>query len=352
MTGTNLPHAALITHSDLPGIGGRLGPELGDFCVDEIPLYQPSGAGEHLYVRVEKRDLTTPELVRIVARASGANVRDIGYAGLKDKHAVTTQWLSLLEKQAQPVERWDLPPTVRTLDVSRHVNKLRTGHLRGNRFRIRLVDVDPYSLSHARALAARLTNQGMLNYFGAQRFGHRGRNLSDALATFRGTRDGHRRLRSFKLKLLVSVLQSEVFNRYLTARHKRGLDHLLSGEVVRLSGSNSLFVVQDPKSEQARFESRDIIATGPIFGPKCRAPEGEALELETQAQKGIELSEQSLIQVGRHGRGTRRDLVVWPKHLRVSEPTPGCVEVCFELDSGAYATQLVRELTREEFLPP
>src|SRR6185369_3264042 len=157
------------------------GPEPEDFLVDEVPAYAASGKGEHQYVLVRKRLLTTPELVRRVARAVGVNERDIGYAGLKDKYAITTQWLSLSSKTAVTPEL-DLGPGVEVLQVTRHDNKLRTGHLLGNRFTITLVGVHVDALARANAIAERLRDQGLPNYFGAQRFGHGGRNLTDAIS--------------------------------------------------------------------------------------------------------------------------------------------------------------------------
>src|SRR5690606_34174425 len=108
--------------------------------VREQSLYPLSGTGEHLYLRVRKSGLTTPQLLRILSRTSGVRDRDIGYAGLKDKHAVTEQWFSLVGVNAAAVEQWDLPEGVEVLEVTRHDNKLRTGHLAGNEFRITVVD--------------------------------------------------------------------------------------------------------------------------------------------------------------------------------------------------------------------
>jgi tRNA pseudouridine13 synthase len=172
-----LPHEPPLVTRDLPPIGGRVGPNLEDFRVDEIPAYLPAGQGDHRYVRVEKRGLSTPELVSLLARNAGVPERDIGSAGLKDKHAVTSQWLSL-PRRSRPASEWQLPDTVRVLDESLHTNKLRTGHSHGNRFGIRLVDLDreaPVRLPH---LVERL-RRGMLNAFAEQRFGRDGQNFAD-----------------------------------------------------------------------------------------------------------------------------------------------------------------------------
>ena len=119
-------HQPPVAYPDLPPVGGRVGPEPEDFLVDEVPAYSASGKGEHQYVHVKKRLLTTPELVRRLAKACGVNERDIGYAGMKDKHAVTTQWLSVSTKMAISPEL-ELGPGVEILEVTRHDNKLQIG---------------------------------------------------------------------------------------------------------------------------------------------------------------------------------------------------------------------------------
>jgi tRNA pseudouridine13 synthase len=122
-----MPEAPSLQTSDLPGVGGGLGTLPEHFRVAEVEAYAPAGEGDHWYVRAEKRGLTTPELVAIVARAAGVAGRDVGHAGLKDKHAITEQWLSL-PAAAEPPESWQLPDSVRVLRCTRHKNKLRTGH--------------------------------------------------------------------------------------------------------------------------------------------------------------------------------------------------------------------------------
>jgi tRNA pseudouridine13 synthase len=159
--------------ADLPGVGGSLGPDPEDFLVDEIPAYVPSGQGEHVYLRVKKRRMTTRDAALALGRASGVSERDIGYAGMKDKHGVTTQWFSL-PRTARDVESHALPPELEVIEVSRHGNKLRTGHLRGNRFVLGIVGAPEGGIERARALLGRLATHGFLNAFGAQRFGRDG----------------------------------------------------------------------------------------------------------------------------------------------------------------------------------
>lgn len=326
-------------------MGGVLGRDPDDFRVSEVSLYEPSGAGDHLYVRVEKRSMTTPELASALARAAGVRERDVGHAGLKDKHAVTEQWFSLPAGGREP-EHWELPTGVRILATSRHKNKLRTGHLKGNHFAIRLTQVPEHGLSRAHAVLERLVTRGLYNYFGEQRFGHEGRNVERALSWLGAERGRNRKKERFYSKLYPSVIQSEVFNRYLTLRCARGLDRLLTGEVVRLHETGSYFVVERPEVEQPRLDARDLVLTGPIFGPKARAAAGAALELETEAMSGLGLGPDELGKLGRLAPGTRRDLVVPVAEASVLSPHPGVLELAFYLPAGSYATQLIREFTR------
>jgi tRNA pseudouridine13 synthase len=343
---TRVPLAPPAFCADLPPVGGRIGPEPEDFRVDELPLYAASGKGEHQYVHARKRLLTTPDLVRRLARACGVNDRDIGYAGLKDRHAVTSQWLSVFSKTTITPEL-DLGSGIEILAVTRHDNKLRTGHLAGNRFSLRLVGVGPEALERARAVVERLGQRGLPNYFGAQRFGHGGRNLDDALRWLaRGGRGRNR----FEQKLFPSVVQSELFNRYATARIALGLDRLIPGEVVRLEGAGAMFRVEDVEKEQPRYDARDLHLTGPMFGPKLRPAGAEALALEQSVLAELGLDEEALGVLGRLAPGTRRDLFAPLSELSVEADGDAALRLTFVLPAGGYATELIRQLTHEPFL--
>lgn len=337
------PHAT----SDLPGIAGAIGGAPEDFRVEEIPAYLPSGEGEHWYVQLEKRELSTPEMVRRIAQLAQIEARDIGYAGLKDKHAVTSQWLSLPGRAPAP-DTWPLPEGIRILSISRHANKLRTGHLNGNRFRISLTGVEPEALPRAEAVAERLRERGLRNYFGAQRFGRGGENVERALSWLAG--GGRARLPAFLLKLYPSVVQSELFNRYLTLRAEEGLDRTLLGEVVRLEGSYASFVVEDPEAETRRLLARDIQLTGPMLGPKMRPAQGRPLELEAMVAEGLLVDAKVQQVLGKFAPGARRDLLVFPKDLTLAPDGAGRLVLEFSLPAGSYATILVRELLRGRLL--
>ncbi len=339
-----MPIELPLEHLDLPAPGGHIGPAEEDFEVDEIPLYEPSGEGDHTYVRVRKRGATTASLVAAVARVTGARERDIGCAGLKDKHAVTTQWLSVPAGQGPPPSEWSLPGAFELLEVSRHTNKLRTGHLLGNRFTIRIVGVAPGALGRARALVERLAKVGLGNYFGRQRFGVGQTNLQVAVEALRRRRLG--KSGGNRAKFLASVIQSELFNRFAVARLARGAERLLPGEVVRLRGSRTVFVVEDPELEQPRLLSGDIHLTGPMRGPKMKEPQGEAARLEEAQVDSLGVDREGWASLARLAPGTRRDLLVRPEPLSVEPDGPEALVLSFALPSGSYAGQVVRVFTR------
>jgi tRNA pseudouridine13 synthase len=266
---------------------------------------------------------------------------------MKDKHAVTTQWISLPARAARPPESWTLGDDIEVVETSRHTNKLRTGHLSGNRFRIRLVGVHDDAVDLARAIVARIGEWGLPNYFGAQRFGTRGDNL-DAAAAW-ASAEKPPRIPPFERKLFPSVLQAEVFNRYVLARVAEPLEAPLAGEVVRLDGSKAMFVVEKPDDEIERWRTRDIVPTGPIFGPKMRPAMGKPLELERASIASIGLGDEALSRIGRLADGTRRDLLVRSSDMDIVPDGPGRLVLSFVLPSGSYATLLVRELTRAPF---
>ncbi len=341
---TLTPHELPLWTAELPGTGGAIGPDLEDFVVEELPAYEPSGSGEHLYVRVEKRGMNTRDAALAIARAARVLERDVGYAGMKDRHGVTTQWLSLPARGTAP-DDWKLPPELVVKEVSRHGNKLRTGHLRGNRFRIGLAATELGSAARARAIFERLEQAGHANYFGSQRFGRDGRNVAEAVAWLSGTTPLPRGRERFLSKLYSSALQSEIFNRYTSRRLELGRERLLLGEVVRLSGAGASFVVEDVEREMPRHRANDLVLTGPMLGPKMRAATADAARLEAEVVAELGLTEGALGELSRQAPGTRRDLLVRPGAWSVSEE-PERLRLSFELPAGSYATVLVRELTR------
>ncbi|MCB9591842.1 MAG: tRNA pseudouridine(13) synthase TruD [Sandaracinaceae bacterium] len=315
-----------------------------DFVVDEIPAYAPCGEGDHLYVRFEKRELNTPDAVRRIAQALGVDPRAAGWAGLKDRKAITTQWASF--ERADPA-KLDAPiDGVRVLESARHGNKLRTGHLEGNRFDLLLRGAPADRAEDLRATLAELEARGVPAYFGPQRFGRDGSNVGDAVRWLVG---GGRPPRDrFKRKLLVSAFQSAMFNQLLAARIDEGtLETALLGDLLQKVGSGGLFGCEDPEVDSARARAFEITATGPMFGPKMRWPTADVLAREQETLRAFGVEPADLRGFGKAGPGTRR-----PYRLRLGAPEveagPDGVRVRFTLPAGAYATVVVRELLRRE----
>lgn len=357
-----LPFVPPLQTEDLNAVGGRIGEDPADFFVEEIPAYEPSGEGEHTYVFVEKRERNTRDVAQELAHLADVPLRDVGFAGMKDKQAVTRQWFSLPRGASKETLTGASFDGFRILTLSAHNNKLRTGHLIGNRFRIRLRDVPEGGLARAKTIAERLTKVGLDNYFGPQRFGREGRNLDTALDWLRGDtssppaeasrRKGRRgKQRGPDPKMLSSVLQSEIFNRF-AARRLALCDQLLEGDVVRLSGTGSHFIVDSVEAEAARFSAGDLLLTGPMIGPKGLQARGAARALEDEVVDGFGLTEQDLQRLGRAAPGARRDLRLHPEELEVTEDEPGTLTLAFRLPAGAFATQLMREFSRTAWDSP
>ena len=321
----------------------RVTPE--DFRVDELPAYEPSGEGEHLFVRFEKTNLATHEAVGQIARALDVSPRDASVAGLKDKRAVTTQWACFFHGDADRARSLDLNG-IRVLEAARHGNKLRTGHLRGNRFVIRVRETDA-DVAHFETVLETLSREGAPNYYGEQRFGHGGGNLLDARAWLLGTRPPPRDKRA--RKFLVSVVQSSIFNRVLAERVRTGkLGEYLDGDLLKKEDSGGLFTTEDAADAALRVRDWAVSPTGPMVGPKMRWPERAALAAELAALEAEGFTLASLAAFGRDGEGPRRVLRVRPTEIHVSSPESGTVDLSFTLPSGAYATVILRETLKRD----
>jgi tRNA pseudouridine13 synthase len=322
----------------------RFVPSPATFVVEEIPAYLPAGEGEHVYLWVEKQDLTTLELVGRLARVLGMDARAIGYAGMKDRRATTRQWLSVHGVDEAQVAQVALAG-VRVLAVGRHRNKLRIGHLRGNRFEVVLDQLVPGDAEALLAALAGLARDGVPNRFGHQRFGSGGDNLATGLALLRGTRhepDGRRR------KLLLSAVQSAVFNRVLELRAAAGgLGRVREGDILERVLSGGQFVCTDVAREQARVDSGEVVPTGPLPGSHVRAPAPgtEARTLEDRALADLGIAPDELEGAGRFLPGTRRPVVV---KLTLDEPALALegdrLRLRFSLPAGSYATVVLDAL--------
>ncbi len=351
----------------LPGVGGSLRVELADFVVEEIPLYEPTGDGQHLLVRLTKSGLTTKEVQKRLARILGLDRRAVSFAGMKDKNARTTQTFSIdvghqsadFSAEAEARLRDGLADLPVTLHWARpHRNKLKLGHLLGNRFTIRITKLEisvQEAKSRADAIAAEIVRRGVPNYFGPQRFGADGDNAERGLAVIRKKQwVPDRWLRRF----LMSAYQSELCNRYLAQRVERNLfDEILLGDIAKKYATGGLFTVEALEAEQPRYAAHEISFTAPMFGGKMRSADGEAaaLEAEVLAQAEVTLEELQRAKLD----GTRRLGRLLPKLEIVAEEgespgaeavEAGALTVCFSLPKGAFATTVLRELTKTEAL--
>lgn len=388
----------------LPGIGGQVRREPEDFEVEEIPLYPASGVGRHTYFVVEKKGVSTFHAADLVARALGVSVRQIGYAGMKDAHALSRQTFSV---EGVPLERVLALRLqgIRIVSATRHRNKLKIGHLRGNRFRIRIRGVGLEAAEQCRAILAVLQARGMPNYFGVQRFGLRedthvlGRLLvtgdcegllrrflgsphpgessgaqearrlfdrglwEEALKAFPGgmweeravlealIRSGGSyekaclRISKPLKRLLVSAFQSRLFNQVLD-RRLENLDRICTGDLAMKHENGACFLVEDGAMEQPRADRFEISPTGPLFGYKVRLAEGEPgrLEREVLAQEGLTL-EDFRVGGGLSPRGARRPLRVPLEGVEMASDEEGLV-LRFALPPGSYATVLLGEVMK------
>ena len=308
--------------------------------MEEIPLYAPSGAGEHTFVLVEKRGHTTERVAGLFARIAGVPPRDVGYAGRKDREAVARQWFSI--PRFPPARARELQlEGVRVLEAIPHRHKLRTGHLAGNRFEIVVREIDEDTARKSAEAFARVCDRGMPNRFGPQRFGRDGGNAEQGLRILRGEGAGRDRR---KARFLLSALQAAVFNEALRLR-EAPLSTVERGEVAVVHASGGLFRVEDPAREQPRADAFEISATGPIFGGRTLDPDGRARERERAAlaSVGIDPDARLCPPPGIEMRGARRALRVRPDEAEL-EPVPGAVRLRFTLPPGSFATVLVEEL--------
>lgn len=311
-----------------------------DFVVDEVPLYAPSGEGGHTFVRIEKRDETTEAVARALARAAGVAPRDVGYAGRKDRRAITRQWLSVPGLDPERALALELPGA-RVLEAARHPHKLRTGHLRANRFEIAIRGVAGEAAERARERFAAFARTGFPNRFGAQRFGRDGDNAQRGAAVLAGRlRLTDRRAARF----LVSAFQSAVFNEVLATR-PLALDAVEAGDVAMVEASGGLFVVEDLAREAPRALAFEISATGPIFGTREVAPLGAPGAREDAVLRAFGIDPAAPLDPPRgiRLRGARRALRGRLEDAQL-EAAGEALVLRVTLTAGCYATVLVEEL--------
>lgn len=316
-----------------------------DFVVEELPAYEPNGEGEHLFLWIEKRGLSTPEAARLITRHLGLQEREASWAGLKDKQAVTRQYLCVPAKAGGALATF-AADGLTVLRAAKHRNKLKAGHLKGNRFSLVLREVkDPAA---ARECLALLAAQGIPNYFGEQRFGAAGDNPAQGKAILLA---GGRHRDRFQRKLFLSAYQSELFNRVLARRLEAGtFARALQGDVLKKHLTGGEFVCEAPETDQPRVDAFEVSPTGPMYGPSMRAPAGEVLAAEQQVLAEEGLTPDAFAAGGGETEGARRLLRVPLQNLTVDGE--GELHLTFELPAGSYATVLLRELLKTDLPLP
>ncbi|MDF0665378.1 MAG: tRNA pseudouridine(13) synthase TruD [Nitrospira sp.] len=333
---------------NLLGIGGQIRTVPEDFQVEERPLYLPCGEGEHLYVTITKRGLSTPDLVHRLSSSLGIKAQAIGVAGLKDSRAVTTQMVSLQGIRPEQVSRLTIDDTILNVQIlGRHRNRLRTGHHSGNRFRLIIRHVADHAAETVPAVLQQLSTRGVPNYFGPQRQGKDGENYRiGALLLY----DARRRERMSRAKRIwyLNSYQSFLFNRIL-ARRIDHLDKVFAGDWAMKSDNGACFQVEDAEKEQSRADRFEISPTGILFGSRVSWANGEPGTIEETVIAEAGATKESLVAAAKACgfRGERRALRVPLAELEWSL-SGDTLSLSFSLPPGAYATSVLRELMKAD----
>ena len=307
-----------------------------DFQVEEIPAYEPAGTGEHLYLWVEKRGLKHGAMLRQIAEWSGTRIRDIGTAGRKDETAVTRQFVSIPYRDR--LKPQSISDQLTVLSAVRHSNRLRTGHLQGNQFRItarldRTLEAAELAVLHQRL--SLLNESGFPNYFGPQRFGGTGQSLPQAVAAVLS----NRKRRSHAARFDMSVIQSAVFNVTLAERVKLMRIAPEPGDVVIRRGGRKPFAF-DERGETPR---EDLVTAGPLPGRKMVPAFGFALQVEQLAMDRCGVTDRIFDENSKVAPGARRPLLQSFGDLAMTVDQERLV-LMFKLPPGSYATVALREL--------
>ena len=315
--------------------------ECADFVVKEQLGYDMSGDGEFVAVKVRKTDCNTLFVGEQLAKFAGISARNMSYAGLKDRKAVTEQWFSL-QMPGQPTpdfSQFSLEG-VEILDVTRHQRKIRIGSLQGNHFEILLRNTE--ETDELKERLDFLAKNGFPNYFTEQRFGRDGNNLTQALRWANGEiKVKDRNKRSFYL----SAARSEIFNLIVAKRIELGLaQQVLNGDILQLNGSHSWFVVdesEDLAQLQQRLAQQDVLLTAPLIGEEEKSAVDFENEIFAQHQALFDLMRQERM------KAARRAILMQPQHFQW-QFEPNGLRLQFALPAGSYATALIRELVNVE----
>jgi len=334
-----------------------------DFCVTEVPLYEFSGEGEHLIATVRKKDMSTWDMVEIISSATGCKSRDIGYAGLKDKNAMTVQCISIHKSYEEKLKLLN-HPNIKILNTTYHNNKIKIGHLKGNKFFVRFKKVYPNDAFKIKNVIGHIKEFGIPNYFGFQRFGIEQNNYKLGLEILQGVR----KERNMKLKqMYINAYQSHLFNEWLSKRIEvskmidsftpseassiTGIDisvvkelktqphpfKILDGELMSHYPYGKIFIADDLKSESDKFFIRDRVPTGLLIGQKVKLSERLA-----------SVYEQKIMDFIPNIDGARRFAWIFVEDMEVVyKEDKKWFEMNFFLPKGSYATEVIREILHQ-----
>lgn len=350
--------AVYLTHNHA-GIGGTIKERPEDFIVEEQPLYQPSGEGEHCYLFVEKRGIDTRVMINALAKHFGVRERDVGVAGQKDAKAITRQLVSI-HTPGKTVDSFPMlqHPSMGVLWADMHTNKLRKGHLKSNRFSIKIRGVDMTTAPRALAVVQLLEKLGVPNRFGVQRFGSRGDNHELGRAILTG--ESRRKFGIGRRRLFLNALQSAVFNLVLDRRIDSGtLGAVCEGDLAWKHDSGSVFAVESGATEdpelKARLAAFEISPSGPMWGDKMSRCTGASDEAEVSALAAFELAPDDFARSSQSKLvpGVRRPLRIPLTDSEVEggiDEHGGHVRLAFDLPPGSYATAVLREIMKTDDL--
>jgi tRNA pseudouridine13 synthase len=335
-----------------------------DFVVTEIPLYGFSGEGEHLVLKIRKKETTTWEMLRILGDRLGIKQRDFGYAGLKDKEGMTIQYISFLKRYEHLLEDFS-HDKIKIIEKHYHNNKIRMGHLKGNRFFIRLKKVNPTDAKKLKSVIKDIKQQGFPNYFGYQRFGRDKNNYELGQKILEGKhKERNRKLKDF----LISSYQSHLFNLWLSKRveisrlyNGFGVDELsnlfdypetiiktikeqahflklLPGDIMHHYPYGKAFLAEELEGEATRFYDKETTLTGPLFGKKMTPSQGISHEVEKDFIAHTTPYADKVT-------GSRRFAWIWAEDIDVKYKEENWhFEINFTLPKGAYATVFLEEV--------
>jgi tRNA pseudouridine13 synthase len=330
---------AFSATTDADFLRGIIRSKASDFKVDEISLFEPSGSGEHVFLQIEKTGENTDWVAGLLAKIAGIPKRDVSFAGMKDRHAITTQWFSVhLAGKESPDWQAELPDSITILQQTRHNKKLRKGALTGNRFSLVIRQVEG-DIQQGKARCEEIKRKGVPNYYGEQRFGHHLYNIKSAENWFAA---GFKIKSRHKRGIFLSAARSWIFNHILSQRlREKTWNQAQAGDVFMLNGSQSCFPNDGDPTLEERTKQHDIHPTGALWGKGTLLSTGDIAILEQQQGDAFKHLADGLIKYGL--KQERRSLRLSVDEFEVTFEGD-TLNVCFTLPAGSFATVVLREI--------